>query len=795
VTFTRLLSVAIFCLISLGVRAQSPGGLGISLVTDGTNIVSGTRQMVFTGGGATVSSGGTGTGIVNVAITAGSGNVVGPSSSTINDIAAYSGATGKAILDSAVPISSLALQGAANVFTTTQTVTPSIAVSSLATSAATGAAGIQVPVTNPTGLLVGQVATGTSIPSSPPNQVMMVSGGTAPINGTAAQAVATGASYIPLAAATVSAVFPWEAISDPTSSALASNTFIIGSSGGGAQATATCPCSGAISQNVITVASGGTSFPVGDLVQDLTTVSVPTDSRVIASTATTITIDHNIATNVIGTSDNIVGNPTVRLSAVTIAPIVLGDTIPISPAFYLQYPTTAPLTSGQTVNFGALTATLTGGISARSTLDFGNAGITWNGQPALSFSGGVTVSQPGFYGSVIKLGLGAGGSVGPYDTLSIYEGWGAAANLIVDSTANGSQSTVVGGLAANLVVDATNLNLFGHSDLAHCLGGAIPGITGNGENYCSNMSLFGTDNYIQSLLAHDDVSMTTRSSNTYSNGYQILTMGSGMFEGSTTTLAAGLLDHDDAVFGFGSVLGTASGYGATTPIIDIIVIGDAIAPNATTLNDGVVIGEPKGATQTANAMTTDSAFAIVGNGAGHALNGSSSASLFGDDACPVATNTGGITCIGAKTGGTHAGVSTAAGILLISDGVQTVDTLADNTGHFTNLVNGLEATTAAPTISSGFGTGATVPVGGTSFVFEVNVGTGGSASSGIVAFTNAMSHGYGCDAHDTTSLATMDTRATITTTGTITLTNYAVGGTTPTAWNASDVILVKCLGV
>ena len=45
----------------------SPGGLGISVVTDGTTIVSATRELVFTSG-ATVADGGKGSGKVNVAI-------------------------------------------------------------------------------------------------------------------------------------------------------------------------------------------------------------------------------------------------------------------------------------------------------------------------------------------------------------------------------------------------------------------------------------------------------------------------------------------------------------------------------------------------------------------------------------------------------------------------------------------------------------------------------------------------------------------------------------------------------
>ena len=62
-------AVAVFlCLLSFGVLAQGPSGLGISLVQDIVgNIVAPARQMTITCG-ATVSSGGTGTGIVNVAM-------------------------------------------------------------------------------------------------------------------------------------------------------------------------------------------------------------------------------------------------------------------------------------------------------------------------------------------------------------------------------------------------------------------------------------------------------------------------------------------------------------------------------------------------------------------------------------------------------------------------------------------------------------------------------------------------------------------------------------------------------
>jgi trimeric autotransporter adhesin len=96
-----------------------PGGLGISLVTDGTTVITGARQLEFTSG-ATVTDGGNG--FVQVALSgSGSGNVVGPASATTNNIPVFSSITGKAIGDSGVGISSLVSTGTPNNFTAEQT--------------------------------------------------------------------------------------------------------------------------------------------------------------------------------------------------------------------------------------------------------------------------------------------------------------------------------------------------------------------------------------------------------------------------------------------------------------------------------------------------------------------------------------------------------------------------------------------------------------------------------------------------------------------------------------------------
>jgi hypothetical protein len=97
---------------------------------------------------------------------------------------------------------------------------------------------------------------------------------------------------------------------------------------------------------------------------------------------------------------------------------------------------------------------------------------------------------------------------------------------------------------------------------------------------------------------------------------------------------------------------------------------------------------------------------------------------------------------------------------------------------FTNLL--LSAT--APTISSGFGTSPSIVQQNGTAAFEVNVGTGGSATSGVIGLPTAA-NGWSCTAID---MNTNDvTRETAFTTATVTL-------TAASAWTASDKLLVNC---
>lgn len=99
---------------------------------------------------------------------------------------------------------------------------------------------------------------------------------------------------------------------------------------------------------------------------------------------------------------------------------------------------------------------------------------------------------------------------------------------------------------------------------------------------------------------------------------------------------------------------------------------------------------------------------------------------------------------------------------------------------------------AAPTISSGFGTSPSIVANNGPGAFQVNVGTGGTASSGVIGLP-AAANGWACNAADVTtaSSSVFLTRQTASTTTSATLTNYNTAGVA-TAWTASDKLNVNC---
>lgn len=100
----------------------------------------------------------------------------------------------------------------------------------------------------------------------------------------------------------------------------------------------------------------------------------------------------------------------------------------------------------------------------------------------------------------------------------------------------------------------------------------------------------------------------------------------------------------------------------------------------------------------------------------------------------------------------------------------------------------------APTVSSGFGTSPTITAVGTGG-FTVNVGTGGTATGGVLTMP-AAHDGWSCSVNDQTSrntgTATNQTFQTANTTTSVTVTNQTLSTGASVAWAASDVLNFVC---
>lgn len=99
---------------------------------------------------------------------------------------------------------------------------------------------------------------------------------------------------------------------------------------------------------------------------------------------------------------------------------------------------------------------------------------------------------------------------------------------------------------------------------------------------------------------------------------------------------------------------------------------------------------------------------------------------------------------------------------------------------------------AAPTISSGFGTSSSVVSNNGTMAFSINVGTGGTATSGVIGLPTAP-HGWACFGTDitTNSTAVSQTKQTATSTTSATIGNFS-DVAVATAWAASDIVSVSC---
>jgi hypothetical protein len=115
-----------------------------------------------------------------------------------------------------------------------------------------------------------------------------------------------------------------------------------------------------------------------------------------------------------------------------------------------------------------------------------------------------------------------------------------------------------------------------------------------------------------------------------------------------------------------------------------------------------------------------------------------------------------------------------------------------NVAFVTTLPSGaVQISGPAPTIASGFGTGASVAANSGPTSFSINVGTGGTATGGVITLP-AAPHGWACVVNDVTNGGANSTVQTACTTTSVTVTNYNRLTGAVSAWTASDILQCAC---
>jgi hypothetical protein len=130
-----------------------------------------------------------------------------------------------------------------------------------------------------------------------------------------------------------------------------------------------------------------------------------------------------------------------------------------------------------------------------------------------------------------------------------------------------------------------------------------------------------------------------------------------------------------------------------------------------------------------------------------------------------------------------------------ADFVNRADTVAANinagrfqasTGYRLNS-SGFFVSATAPTISSGFGSSPSIAASNGTAAFTINVGTGGTASNGVIGLP-ASTTGWKVNCTDLTTPGTNLTKQTAVSTTTATVTNYNSTTGVAAAWTASDIL-------
>ena len=138
-----------------------------------------------------------------------------------------------------------------------------------------------------------------------------------------------------------------------------------------------------------------------------------------------------------------------------------------------------------------------------------------------------------------------------------------------------------------------------------------------------------------------------------------------------------------------------------------------------------------------------------------------------------------------NNGGVNVGVTQSGFVAIGASGIKT--TIAGETAFVNTAI-----VATAPTISSGFGTTPSISASNGTIAFRINVGTGGTASSGVIGLPTVTT-GWNCYCNDTTtaSATVFLCKQTAGTTASATVGNFDALGAAA-AWAASDILTVSC---
>lgn len=332
---------------------------------------------------------------------------------------------------------------------------------------------------------------------------------------------------------------------------------------------------------------------------------------------------------------------------------------------------------------------------------------------------------------------------------------------------------------------------------AHTLGGTEDANT----QIITNIGNTGTD-FVASTGALTLAGVLTANGGVTVAASQNLTMssGSGQFSQTYTTASAGnghaLAFANTAGSGTVVVNGvdiTPTNTSAGTNTLNLIMFEAGSALGGSDTTNGIKFASATGYT---NFLTTPSiVISSAGNitGAGTISSGAitSSGGVSGTQlTSTVSTGTAPLV-VSSTTNVANLNASSLNGATFAAPGA--IGSTTASTGKFTTLTEtNLLISNTAPTISSGFGTSPSISANNGTASFRVTVGTGGSASSGVIGLPTAAT-GWNCFATDitTNSSTVFVTKQTASTTTSATIGNFNTSAAAA-AWAASDVLAVSC---